>query len=401
MTLPPLARISFAVLALIGLPRLTVAQLPPTSADVSVVRYPSGARAPATWHVGASTLRIGGASAVGQASVVDVVAVFLLDSSRILIADGESSQLRIFNALSGQLLRTTGRRGQGPGEISDLWRAWRTPSGVVAEDAAGKASSFSLDGRFLRTMPRLADNATRAVERLDMFNDTLTLARTTDDTPTLAVGASAMSYMRLLAVGPSSSRMVIRYPNRAVAGQSNGRVRASVFSARSVAAVVNGRACVGYPAAYVIDCFTPLGRHVLRIERSGVAAERVSNAHREDFFASETAANPGPRGAPYVARLRTETPFADVMPLFGELVAASNGDLWVGPYVPVGPIPMKRPYPQRATTWSVFSADGRWKADAQLPARFQLFAVRDGRIAGVIRDEDDVEQVVIYSLETR
>ncbi len=369
------------IFALLLLPGGAVAQLPVPAAGVPVVRYPSGALPPATWSIGEATLRLGGASATGAASFVDVVGVLFVDGDGVLVGDGQSSELRLFAFPGGQHIRTMGRRGQGPGEIGDLWRVWRTPSGLVAEDAAGKASVFSLDGRFVRSIPRGIDNGARRVERLDMFDDTLALSRIPEAVSALSVGEAAMSYVRLLAVTPASSRVIARYPQQSMVRSSSGRVRAAVFAAQAVAGVVNGRACVGYPVSYVIDCYTPLGKHMLRIERVGVMAERVSIAHREDFFASETAANPGPRGAPYVSRLRSETRFADVMPLFGEFIAATNGDLWIGPYVPVGPIPMKRPYPQRSAAWSVFGADGKWKAHVQLPARFQLFAIANSPVS--------------------
>lgn len=376
------------------------AQLPSRDRGTTVVRYPPGARAPATWRVGSVTLRVGGLSATGASSLVDVVGVFLLGDGRMLIADGESSELRLFALADGRHLGTIARRGPGPGEIDDLWRVWRTPSGFVAEDAAGKASLFTLDGRFVRVLPRGAGDGARRVERLGMFDDTLAFGRALEDAPTLGAGREAVQQARLLAVTPSASRMFARYPQEPVVGTPSGRVSRPLLRPRTVAAVANGRACVGYPARYVVDCYTPLGQHALRIERERVAAARVTAAHREDYITREAAANPGPRGAPYIAQLRREGLFAESLPMFGEFVAAANGDLWVGPHVVPGPIPMKRDYPAVPTTWSVFGTDGRWKADVSLPARFQLFAVDDGVVAGVLRDADDVEQVVMYRLIT-
>lgn len=383
-------------LSLIALP--VDAQIPTPASDVAVKRYAPDARAPAIWRVGEPVHRIGGASEVGPASFVDVVGVVLLPDNRILIADGQSSEFRFFATTDRRHAGTFGGKGQGPGEISDLWVVWRTAASVVAEDAAGKASVFSLNGRYLRTLPRGVDDAARRVERRGMFTDSLSLSIVGEEPQGLEIGDRGLSWLQLLAVTPTSSRTIARYPHRAVTRAANGRVRSVVFSAQSIAAVAGGRACIGYPVSFAIDCYTPQGRHVLRIERAGVQAQRVTNAHREDFLRSETAANPGPRGAAYVSQLRTATVFAETLPLFGEFLEAFNGDLWVGPYVPVGPIPMKRPYPQRPTTWSIFGTDGSWKADVQLPARFQLFAIGPDQLAGVLRDMDDVEQVVVLPL---
>lgn len=374
------------------------AQLPTPASGVAVVRYAPGARALATWRVGDPTLRIGNESETGPSAFVDVVGVFFLSDNRLLVADGQSSEFRVFALPSGRHSGTFGAKGQGPGEISDLWTVWRTATAVVAEDAAGKASVFTLNGRYVRSIPRGVEDAARRVERRGMFNDSLSLASVVEEPLGLAANDQGLSWVRLLAVTPSSSTLLARYPHRVVTRTPSGRLRSAIFASQSVASVVEGRACIGYPATYVIDCYTPQGRHSLRIERAGVQSQRVTAENREDFFASESAANPGPRGASYVAQLRTATRFAETLPLFGEFVAASNGDLWVGPYTPVGPIPMKRPYPRKPTTWSVYGVDGRWKADVQLPTRFQLFAVGDNQVAGVLRDMDDVEQVIVLPL---
>jgi hypothetical protein len=49
----------------------------------------------------------------------------------------------------------------------------------------------------------------------------------------------------------------------------------------------------------------------------------------------------------------------------------------------------------------MFGADDRWRAEVSLPVRFQLFAVGDSRVAGVLRAADDVEQVMAYRLIMR
>lgn len=394
------ARVSCCLLTCLVLltARPATGQLPPIGAGATIARYAPAARPPTIWRVGEPSMTIGGSSDTGPASFVDIVGLFLLENSRLLVADGQSSELRLFALPTGHFERSFGGKGQGPGEISDLWTVWRTSTGVAAEDAVGKVTVFSMDGRYLRIIPRGVDDAARRVQRRGMFDDTLALASTDEEPAGLAVGAQAVSWIQLLAVTPSASRAVARYPHRMVTRSASGRLRADIFEAESVIGVVRNRACIGYPVRYVIDCYTSQGQHTLRIERAGVSARRVTAEHREDFFASETAANAGPRGAAYVAELRTATRFAESLPMFGEFREASNGDLWVGPYIPVGPIPMKRPYPQGLTTWSVFSGNGTWRADVQLPARFQLFAVRVDRVAGVIRDADDVEQVVVLPL---
>jgi hypothetical protein len=54
--------------------------------------------------------------------------------------------------------------------------------------------------------------------------------------------------------------------------------------------------------------------------------------------------------------------------------------------------------PRTAATWSVFSTEGRWVADVQLPARFSPFDFGSDYVAGVLFDDDDTEQVVVFGI---
>lgn len=49
--------------------------------------------------------------------------------------------------------------------------------------------------------------------------------------------------------------------------------------------------------------------------------------------------------------------------------------------------------------WAAFEEDGTHVASVMFPARFRLLAVRDGRLAGVHRDDYDVPQIRTYRLE--
>ncbi len=103
-----------------------------------------------------------------------MIGVLLLDRNQVLVADGQTNELRLFSRASGEHLRTFGGFGQGPGEIEHLWQVWRATDGVIAEDAAGKASVFTLDGRYLRTMPRVVSDQARRVDRLGVRDHAVT-----------------------------------------------------------------------------------------------------------------------------------------------------------------------------------------------------------------------------------
>ncbi len=49
-------------------------------------------------------------------------------------------------------------------------------------------------------------------------------------------------------------------------------------------------------------------------------------------------------------------------------------------------------------TWSVFSTTGEWLGDVGFPRSLRVFEIGDEHIAGVERDDDDVEYVKIYRI---
>ncbi len=376
------------------------AQRPAADAD-RLVRYEASAKAPERWVVGRAEMTVGGAVEEGPSLLVDVVGAFLLNGDRLIIADGKSSELRIFAYPSGRHLSTFGRRGPGPGEIDDLWSVWRTSRTVIAEDAAGKATVFTIDGKFVRTLPRVVDSSGRRAERLGMIDASTALVRVPDIVPAMAPGESRIMAMQLMAVSPEERRLIVRGPHGKLLAPTTGRPRGEVFGARSVAAVVGTRVCTGFSSSYIIACYAKDGTLLSRTERVSVTGRPVSATLRDEYIAAESTANLGPRNAAYVARLRASVSYARTLPLFGEFVAASNGDLWVGPFVTEGPVPMKRSFPREATQWSVYGTNGKWKADVELPARFQLMSVDGMRAVGVMRDADDAESVVVFALIKR
>jgi hypothetical protein len=55
-----------------------------------------------------------------------------------------------------------------------------------------------------------------------------------------------------------------------------------------------------------------------------------------------------------------------------------------------------RPSP---TTWDVFSTTGVWLGSVQFPARFRVLEIGADYIAGVAKDETDVERVQVWNLD--
>ena len=78
------------------------------------------------------------------------------------------------------------------------------------------------------------------------------------------------------------------------------------------------------------------------------------------------------------------------MPLFGIPFADADGNVWLPSY--------RMTYPEEGSPYTVVSPDGEWLGQVVTPPRFRILDVTGGLVLGVLRDEMDVESVVVYEV---
>lgn len=392
-----IARSSLIVLWLLALPEAFQGQLPDHQ-GIAVLRYDAEAQPEESWRVGPPMLTLGEASGREAELFWNVAGVLAIGHDQIVVGDGGSSELRFFRRSTGEHLRTVGGEGPGPGEIDDLRTLWRAGDAIVAVDAYGRASFFDSSGRFLREMPPPVSALGRRLRRAGFFAVGSALAFAIESDSDVPAGRTTV-WMRIVTLQGDEPTFLLRYPHHIATRIGDARPWGLVFGPVAALAVSGDRFCVGFPREYMIDCFSREGDPLYRVVREQASHVPVTTDDREDYFSVNEAANPGPRGEPYIRYLRENAQFADEFPAFGRIVAGHDGEIWVGPFVPEGDTPVLNPTPDGATTWSVYSRDGHWVANVSLPPRFQLMFVAADWIAGVIRDELDVERVMILPLQ--
>ena len=79
------------------------------------------------------------------------------------------------------------------------------------------------------------------------------------------------------------------------------------------------------------------------------------------------------------------------MPLFGTPFADTEGRVWLPSYRPGG-------FQEDASPYTVISPDGEWLGQVETPPRFRILDVTGDLVLGVLRDDLDVENVVVYEL---
>ena len=78
------------------------------------------------------------------------------------------------------------------------------------------------------------------------------------------------------------------------------------------------------------------------------------------------------------------------VPLFGSPFADADGNVWLPSYRPA--------YPEEGSPYTVISPVGEWLGQVGTPPRFRILDVAGGLVLGVLRDEMDVENIVVYEL---
>ena len=78
------------------------------------------------------------------------------------------------------------------------------------------------------------------------------------------------------------------------------------------------------------------------------------------------------------------------IPLFGTPFADADGNVWLPSYRPA--------YPEEGSPYTVISPEGEWLGQVETPPRFRILDVAGGFVLGVLRDDMDVENVVVYEV---
>jgi hypothetical protein len=331
-----------------------------------------------------------------------------LADGRIIIADGSTLQLKVFDS-SGTYLTAFGGPGNGPGEFSRMSGfARKAGDTLVVFGEIRDVTFMNGAGEFLwRT---LASDTPRegTMPRL-----------------TMPVSAFANGNLVLVDVGINPTPRSQSEPwLEHFAPQLVNRNRESI---RTLDSIPMGMVVMddqfprspwlapefswtaddeffycGFPAEYRIRVYTRNGelRRIISRKWSPVAITRSDIDAYVVEWGKRWIRSTGAEAEKARADL-SDDPYAETVPAFSQLLADRAGNLWVRE--------AKLPDAARAgslagvplveSTWSVFNADGRWLGDVAMPADFLPHEIGADYVLGVARDTDGVEVVVMYRLQ--
>lgn len=329
-----------------------------------------------------------GAAEDGSDALFIVTAAVQLSHGGVAVADAGNHRVKVFDA-AGRMMRSIGREGRGPGELSHpSWLGVRGDTLLVWDMAQSRLTRFDTAGTLIGTGPPLTD--------LGSF---VRVAGQREDGALLALASASGSWrpgvyrdsLRLVWLRPGGLRdTVATVPGDDQFGtrSQEGRVTETTtlpFGRRTVVAVHGGRVYLGTADSPGIIAYAG--------ERGWDTAATVPtpppSVTREDvdaFWAGlQKQGARGPSGPP--ADLR----YPEHFPPYADLRVAPGGDLWV--LLPTRPTEWNV-----GSRWLVFTPDGRLRGDVRIPGRNRMLQAGDGWILVAQTDADDRQMVVKYRL---
>ena len=358
------------------------------SAGIRIVenpRPPEGSRLP--WRIGPEpTVSIGTREGEEAYQLYIVQDAMMLPDGRIIVANGGSGELRMFDAL-GTHLTTWGGEGEGPGEFRNLWQIERWPGDSIAAWFAPRRgiSVFDAEGNYSRTFTLAAAPGTPPWLQSWPFastSDGFILSVRTADTVVVQLHDGEGKVRSSLGMHEGSDQNVVNE------GTDREFVISTIFGGRTVWEPWGDLVVITTTSRYELRAFT----------KDGVPARIVRRGH-EPRAPGEAEIEAEIRTRPMIAQVGAEptrrpyhSSVAEHYPAFASVMSDALDHLWVREYEVPGE---ERP----GSLWTVFDAEGRVQGLVEMPAGLVIHEIGEDYILGKLRDELDIEYVQVWPLE--
>jgi len=349
----------------------------------------SGNAALERWQLSPSpAVQLGDVEGAPEQIFSRITSIGLFDDGAFVVADGASSELRVFGQL-GEFEGAMGGQGEGPGEFLYLGSTHVLEGDTLLayDPEAYRLSIFLRSGQLLETVPMAAVGGApesylgRGSSGRHFVSLIKQVSRQASDiTPDIME-------LRRYEAGGRESQALGEYPGMR-------RVRSPVpFSPHPLGTVLGENVFIADGLLPLFTVFTPTGTtdvlvNVPRRVWSPEDARRRLEANLEE----------GPLKDRLAAAWNQAR--SDSIPAFSDMLPDRTGAIWVKEYDPG----TDSHWVDRLRTggrWFVVQPDGRALAEVVLPEDFRLMAVGRDRVAGVATDVLGVERVRIYRLIRR
>ena len=316
-----------------------------------------------------------------------------LSDGRVVVADGGSAQLRVFDA-AGTYSGSWGRRGQGPGEFTGLASvaAWRADSVATWDMWQNRVSVFDSAGEYGRSFLLLPgdDSAPRVV---DLRPDGMILAMVLPTGSSERVSGPVRGNRNYVLLDDNGHlvRSLGEFPGPEVYLHFEGDALWSwllPFGRSTFAALWNDQVVVATNDSYEIRSYRTDGtlRGVVRRthDRAAAPSQADLDAHIEGLLANVPEADRAVQRAS-----AANLPLVDAYPAYGRVKADAHGHLWVEEYRLPG---------EDHQQWTVYDDQGCIREVVEMPEGLDVLEIGRDYVLGKSADELDVEHVQVWAL---
>ena len=352
------------------------------------------------WRLGAAPLvDIGVVSGDAAYELFRPLGAIRLGDGRIVVANSGTGDLRYYDK-GGRHLMSAGGRGGGPGEFFAMsWFGRTDDDSVMVYDRRNRrVSVFDPEGRYHGSVALPAGDFPAVEGRL---SDGSYLARVVHrrarGAPPVPLGRARDS-LSFLRYGPNGEFLdtlgvFLRRIKHGLAFDFMGRSRRGAmtipFTPSTVVAVAGSTVTIGTSTSYEVSQFTPHGV-LSRLIRKRHSRLPVEPSDVDSFLDSLRAqyATGGPEAKTHVM-MNEQTPPADSMPAFDDLIVDRDGNLWVS---------ASRHHGDPSIRWDVFDTEGVWLGVVRGPDGFRVTDIGSDYLLGLWKDDLEVEHAVLYEL---
>ncbi|MHB1195003.1 MAG: 6-bladed beta-propeller [Longimicrobiales bacterium] len=327
---------------------------------------------------------VGGSNATGASQFSGIQGIHVDKARRIWVADGQSAELRIFDA-NGAHLKTRGGQGEGPGEFLyiRLLGAPRGDSVLIGDSGTDRITVCDPEGEFVRTyrlpganprpfkvfedgsvlgvLPRIV--AAASVQPGQVLRDSLQLARVGLDSTSLEPYGTAVGPLWLWT---GRSQLPLPFTVNASFDVVASAVHLVSGPDFRIHVLEGGRLVESYGVQ----------RQARTVGASDVEAYRV---FVEEYIPEQMRPD-------YLAALDHEFR-PNVLPAYDRVLAAADGHVWAQVYESDIAAPHE---------WDVFDTKRRFVGRVHVAAGFYPMAITTDALVGVWRDAMGVEHVRAY-----
>ncbi len=368
------------------------------SAGVEIVTSPTPAWSPEeSWTLSrAPELSIGEVAGEDDYTLYRVRAALRLSDGRVAIANGGTSQVRIYDS-EGRHLENLGRLGEGPGEFTiliDLWRGL-SDSIVAADLRPSRLTVFDAEGELGRTIPLQQSDTPRQLfgrGTLDTGDLLVSGALPSEETPRVGLfDGGIREFDRYSPQGRPMNRIGSARQGRNWGFDTGNPYGPSYTSAPfenfSPPNTTDGEAVfLGDGTVAEVEQRSSQGG-LMRLIRWGVEPRPVTPDLEDGFRAMRLDVSEQFRSS--AIAMLDGLVFPEYLPVYETLKTDTEGFLWVKPYHPDW---------EPGGPWWVFDDTGRWLGGVDIPTDLNVFDIGADYVLGLVRDDQDVERVVMYGL---